>query len=193
MVSPTPGRRHLRGVLSRTWMVWRGKRPNRLGARGRVAARNGSESQSATEPGDARQGATVDRSSILRASTKNNRPPQGGLYFWRRRGESNTRQGVELQLRHPFHRSPPFPGPRAAAPPEALVWAIAADFRARCPEIRHQVKDGRDHVNSAGPGGREFRPGASRSAKPGRNPAAGPPGALAAPLVARRAQRERFR
>ena len=37
-----------------------------------VAARNASETKSATEPGDADQGAFVDRSSILRASTTRN-------------------------------------------------------------------------------------------------------------------------
>lgn len=40
-----------------------------MGRRERVAARNASEIKPATEPGDADQGAFVDRSSILRAST----------------------------------------------------------------------------------------------------------------------------
>lgn len=68
-MSPARARRHLRGMLPRTLSVWRGLRPNRLGRRERVAARNASESKPATEPGDADQGAVVDRSSILRAST----------------------------------------------------------------------------------------------------------------------------
>ena len=41
-----------------------------MGCRERVAARKAPEIKSATEPGDADQGAFVDRSSILRASTK---------------------------------------------------------------------------------------------------------------------------
>ena len=44
-------------------------RLNRLGCRERVTARNASEIKPVTEPGDADQGAFVDRSSILRAST----------------------------------------------------------------------------------------------------------------------------
>ena len=68
-------------MLLRTLSVWCRLRPNRLGRRERVAARKVSATKPATELGDANQGAFVDRSSILRASTISNRQVEKCLYL----------------------------------------------------------------------------------------------------------------
>ena len=92
---PSPWTRHFRELLVRTWLVCRTPRLNRLGREARVARCDAPESQLATELGETHQECALDRSSILRTSTKDNRAlPKGVHVFLCRRwlcGESNSK------------------------------------------------------------------------------------------------------
>lgn len=63
--------------------------------------RKASETKPATELGDANQGAFVDRSSILRASTNSYKQVGKRIYLlfitYRYRGESNSMQGAGVK------------------------------------------------------------------------------------------------
>ena len=82
----------------RTWLVCRTPRLNRLGREARVARCDAPESQLATELGETHQECALDRSSILRTSTKDNRAlPKGVHVFYATGGhaENRTRRAAQ--------------------------------------------------------------------------------------------------